>query len=439
MRAQTVTRLSPKSIANRLRRVFDEEAIDAAARSTGFMRRKRDITPLALVVACLSSLAMGGTRWLADIQRTLNATVGTAVQYKPFHNQLSKEAFPEFVRDLLQQALGQLVLPVLESIPSASLARFEDIVIQDGSSMALKDSLANVWPGRFNKVSPAAVELHVAMSVTQDNAVAVVLAADKEAERQFAPTPEELRNRLFLADRGYESREMMQAIDAHEGSFIVRGKRNIRPMIVKAYDAHGRRLRRLEGTVLCWEVLPDDDVDLEITWGKESAPYLGRIVIFARRDTRNRLNFTYLHTNLSRDEFTARQVGQLYRLRWQIELLFKEWKSYGNLHRFDTSKAPIAEGLIWASLLGATLQRFVAHAAERALGVELSTQRVAASARHYLIGILHALLDLDPRLSLPQSLRDAFAFMRDNARRAHPARDRSKGRLSSGLRLAGVR
>jgi hypothetical protein len=129
-------------------------------------------------------------------------------------------------------------------------------------------------------------------------------------------------------------------------------------------------------------------------------------------------------------------VGQLYRLRWQIELLFKEWKSYGNLHRFDTSKAPIAEGLIWASLLSATLQRFVAHAAERTLGIDLSTQRVAASARHYLDAILRTLII--PQLSLLQTLREVFAFMRDNARRAHPLRDRRTGRLSSGLRLVGV-
>ena len=168
MRSQPVTRLSPTSIANRLRRVFDEEAVDAAARSTGFMRRKREVTPLALIVACLSSLATGGTRWLADIQRTLNASLGTAVQYKPFHNQLSKEAFPEFVRELFVQALGQLVLPVLESIPSDCLARFDDIVIQDGSSLALKDTLADVWPGRFNKISPAAIELHVTMSVSSE-------------------------------------------------------------------------------------------------------------------------------------------------------------------------------------------------------------------------------------------------------------------------------
>ncbi len=436
MRTQPVTPLSPTSIANRLRRVFDEEAVDAAARTTGFMRRKRDVTPLALIVACLSSLTVGDTRWLADIQRTLNASLDTAVQYKPFHNQLSKEAFPEFVRELFVQALGQLVLPVLESIPSDSLSQFDDIVIQDGSSMALKDSLADVWPGRFNKVSPAAVELHVAMSISQDNAMSVVLAPDKEAERQFSPTPEELCNRLFLADRGYESRDMMRSIDEHGGFFIIRGKRNIRPTIVQAHDAHGRRLRRLEGEALRWEILPDVDLDLDIKWGKASDPYLGRIVVFARRDARNRLSFTYLHTNLSRDDFTAWQVGQLYRLRWQIELLFKEWKSYGNLRRFDTSKAPIAEGLIWASLLGATLQRFVAHAAERTLGIDLSTHRVAASARHYLDAILKALLV--PALSLLQSLREAFAFMRDNARRAHPARDRRKGRLSSGLRLVGV-
>ena len=436
MRTQPVTRLSPTSIANRLRRVFGEDAVDAAARTTGFMLRKRDITPLALMVACLSSLAMGSTRWLADIQRSLNATLGTAVQYKPFHNQLSKEAFPEFVRQLFEQALGQLVLPVLESIPTHNLARFEDIVIQDGSSMALKDCLADVWPGRFNKVSPAAVELHVAMSVSQDNAVSVILAADKEAERQFSPTPQELRNRLFLADRGYESRDMMRSIDANAGAFIIRGKRNIRPTIVRAKDAHGRRIRRLECKPLSWDILPDGDVDLDIEWGPGAAPYGGRVVVFVRRDSRNRRSFTYLHTNLSREDFTAWQVGQLYRLRWQIELLFKEWKSYGNLHRFDTSKAPIAEGMIWASLLGATLQRFVAHAAERVLGIDLSTQRVAASARHCLLGIVQALLE--PRLSLLRSQKEAFAFMRDNTRRAHPKRDRAKGRLSSGLRLVAV-
>jgi hypothetical protein len=48
-------------------------------------------------------------------------------------------------------------------------------------------------------------------------------------------------------------------------------------------------------------------------------------------------------------------VGRLYRFRWQIELCFKEWKSYANLHQFDTANAHIAEGLIWASRCAAVL------------------------------------------------------------------------------------
>ncbi len=55
--------------------------------------------------------------------------------------------------------------------------------------------------------------------------------------------------------------------------------------------------------------------------------------------------FRYLLTNLCRTRYAAEQVGLAYKLRWQIELLFKEWKSYANLHAFDTGKSEIAEGL----------------------------------------------------------------------------------------------
>ena len=36
-------------------------------------------------------------------------------------------------------------------------------------------------------------------------------------------------------------------------------------------------------------------------------------------------------------QFSATQISQLYRLRWQIELLFKECKSHNNLQVFQTS------------------------------------------------------------------------------------------------------
>jgi IS4 transposase len=57
-----------------------------------------------------------------------------------------------------------------------------------------------------------------------------------------------------------------------------------------------------------------------------------------------------LITDLPRETFTTEHIITAYRLRWQIELMFKEWKSHANLQAFTTEKASIVEGFIWGSL-----------------------------------------------------------------------------------------
>ena len=69
-------------------------------------------------------------------------------------------------------------------------------------------------------------------------------------------------------------------------------------------------------------------------------------------------------TNLPSERYSVYDVAKAYRLRWQVELLFKEWKSYANLHAFDTQNPAIVEGLIWAAISAAALKRFLAHTAQ---------------------------------------------------------------------------
>ena len=68
-----------------------------------------------------------------------------------------------------------------------------------------------------------------------------------------------------------------------------------------------------------------------------------RVVCYWNAQSRQ---FVYLATNLSAARYDAATVSQVYRLRWQIELLFKEWKSHANLRAFSTAKPAIVEGLI---------------------------------------------------------------------------------------------
>ena len=142
---------------------------------------------------------------------------------------------------------------------------------------------------------------------------------------------------------------------------------------------------------------------------------------------------TRLCTNLARTPFSVDVVARLYRFRWQIERCFKEWKSYANLHQFDTANPYIAEGLIWASLCAAVLKRFLAHAAQRVGdGAAMSTRRVAMCARHILGDLVTA---LRVGVGLLGALRRGLTYLLANARRAHPERDRRAGRLRAGLAL----
>lgn len=81
-------------------------------------------------------------------------------------------------------------------------------------------------------------------------------------------------------------------------------------------------------------------------------------------------------TNLPRVTWPAERVMRLYRCRWQVELLFKEWKSYNRLKGFVTGQKAIAEGLVWASLLSQVLKRRLA---QTLMKEELSTLKAAKS------------------------------------------------------------
>ena len=137
-------------------------------------------------------------------------------------------------------------------------------------------------------------------------------------------------------------------------------------------------------------------------------------------------------TNLPRARYSVEQITQAYRLRWQVELLFKEWKSYANFHAFDTSNPSIAEGLIWAAIGAALLKRLLAHTTQLLTGVEVSTRKVAMCAHHVLVDIFAVLAAERPR-RLPRAFQVALDYLAANAQRAHPKRDRRTGRLQLGF------
>lgn len=415
-------------VTQALRDVLSSERTNELGRDVGQSVRLRVVTPSRLISALIGAFAGGACESIADILREFNLQQGTSTRYKAFYNRLARPGFPEFVRSVVCRAMSCFAVRVLEPVVGSPLHAFSDIIVHDGSSFALKDGLAKAFPGRFTINGAAAIELHASFSAFHDDVVSVTLAPDTQPERPFLPEPTDLQGKLLLADRGYCSRDYFHAVHRHGGHFIVRVTKSFDLWVIGQWRGKKRhvlrRPRRL--SKMLGKRFNGQPCDFDVKFRLEDAPVL-RIIVLAGKESHG----TRLATNLPADQFGLHAVGRIYRLRWQVELVFKEWKSYANLRAFGTSNEHIAEGLIWASLLVSTLKRFLAHSAQVVHAVVISTRRAAMCLPACIRQVVTAFERQHGDAYL--IVRDTLAYLAINAPRADTRRDSTTGRLAAGL------
>jgi hypothetical protein len=432
------------------RKTLSDHALDELARETGFIRRQRLVTAAAVIWAFVVTLGGQSTEFLSDVLRTLNAREGWTLRYKPFWDRLAQPSFAAFMRELFQRLCRELSVRILERDACGIAMRFSAIFIDDGSSFAVADALRDVFPGRFNKIKPAAVELHAHMDLLRNNLLRVTLAPDKQAERQFLPAPTSLpRGSLSLRDRGYIDVPYFEGLSESGAYLICRARTDLNPTIVRVLQGmpprvarrwQGKRLQNLRAK------MPRHDLELLVSWPrpagrsvelrlviryvppKQRAPKSVRAKGKTKRKSMSE-SWTWLLTNLP-PSVSSLAVGRLYRLRWQIELLFKDWKSYANLHAFQSKQRHIVEGLIWASLCAAFLKRAVAHVTQLLTQRPIST-RLAAMAGPHIVRLLAVWARSGFRA---KHLERLLSFMLANALPTHPERTARAPAALVGLR-----
>ncbi len=421
------------TMANKFQSVLDDDVLNERGKQLGFSERQRLITPFRFGLSVVASMATEQVTTIADLHRQFNELWDLDTDYKAFYKQLLKSSSPEFFRTSLCHLMGQLTMKVLGFEAGQAFSEFNRLILHDGSSFALHAALAEVFPGRFNAVSPAAVELHCTLDLLQDAPLTISLSPDTDSEHDYRPEPESLRGDVFLADRGYLDLTYLRDIDRHGGFFIVRAKAGLNPRVITAFREDGARLKSCQDRDLKAIVskFPKRQRSaLEVAWLIEGEPFRLRLIVRWNPETKS---FDYLLTNLPQSQYDINMICLGYKLRWQVELLFKEWKSYTNLHKFDTEKETISEALIWASLVASALKRFLAHAAEHLLEVVISTRKASMPSAYDLPGLFRALRHGDGPW-YRRAFKAMIHYLGRNARRAHPERDARTGRSRLGLK-----
>ncbi len=384
-------------------------------------------------LSVIASMATQHVRTIADLHRQLNELWELDTDYNAFYKQLLKPATPEFFLESLSDIMSQLTMKVLGFEARAAFSEFDRLILQDGTSFALHQALAERFPGRFNAVSPAAVELHCTMDLLQDAPLIMALSPDTDSEHHYRPEPESLRGDLWVADRGYLDLTYLRDMHRHGGFFIMKSKAGLNPQVIDAYREDGQRLKSCQDRdfqALTSKWPKQQRAELEVEWLIEGERFRARLIVSWNPKDKC---FGYLITNLPQDNYTIHLRCLGYKLRWQVELLFKEWKSHTNLHKFDTEKESIAESLIWASLAASAIKRFLAYVAENLLEVVISTRKASMPSGYKLPDLFEALRDGDGPW-YRRAFEAMIRYLGENAKRAHPKRDARTGRSRLGLK-----
>jgi hypothetical protein len=203
--------------------------------------------------------------------------------------------------DLAQHLIG-IARPLYANEP-IGLDLKETVYAFDATTI---DLCLSVYPWAPFRSAKAAIKLHTLLDVRGSIPTFIHISDGKMHEVNVldALTPEP--GAFYLLDRGYMDFARLHALHEAGSFFLIRAKRGLR--FKRRYS---QPVDRTNTRVLC-----DQIGTLEVFYSKQGYPTALRRVVLRDEDGK-RITFLTNNTRLAPET-----VGELYRLRWQVELFF---------------------------------------------------------------------------------------------------------------------
>ena len=274
------------------------------------------------------------------------------------------------ITEMLEVASRPQVVPLLEP--------FTGVYVQDSTWISLPDELHGTWKGPPKKNHPhkAALKLHLCFDVLtgrfQQFHITDGMTADSTAAKAADPLPP---GSLRLADLAYFSLDTLEKLTQDGIYWISRLKANsylsdetgepldLEKMLRETEeDTHirkpiriGNQTKQLQAYLIA-ERLSQAETDKR----RRSIRYRAKRKAQTPSKTLLRLAGWNLYiTNIEADPLTPKQIAGIVSIRWQIELMFKGFKSIGKLQKSRSQKPYRILAEIYAKLIALLIQQAV--------------------------------------------------------------------------------
>ena len=339
--------------------LLDPDRLQAIAEDLRVVERRRSyhagLVTVCIVISALQRSTDTQGR-LADARWNYEILGGGPTKESGFRKVARKIA--PVLQLLLARRLNALVCNATTPELKGRLSAFRDVLVPDGCAFKLAKRLASSYAGTGND---SELKLHAVYSLRANGLVSIHATAGTVNDNDgFAPQWQP--GALYIWDLGYN--DYARAIDATAAGALIlqRLKSNANPKVVASYGptGHRRELRGENGKAICLDeacamglvhqqrVL---DLDVELRTKEQSALMRVVCVPFGGEDR-------YYLTSLPRQEYSAYEVAELNRLRWEVELFFRGLKGairLDEVRRLENEDS--LHTIVYGTLLAATLVR----------------------------------------------------------------------------------
>jgi putative transposase len=341
--------------------VFAPELLHEYARKCKFVERERQLDVVRFV---LSLVLAGGTEESGrqyEVLRIYLESGAPKVGRGGFYSWFN-EPLEQLLTELLRRAqLAAAQAPVL--LPGI-LGTVSDWRIVDSTTIQLERALIDEWRGAGDY---SAIKIHKEWSIGRGNLVNYKLSSASEHDSLHLDIDESRRGTGLLVDLGYASLERLRLCERHDVRYVIRLKSNWKVRVTRLVRGELKGQLGIKadlGMLLVDEVLVTEDkaIDADVELGPEANPLRCRLIGISTPT-----GYTFFLTNLARKTHGPLQVGQLYRVRWEIEVDNKVDKTGAHIDRITAQKPVSVRVLILASLINATLARIIVQREKAAL------------------------------------------------------------------------
>lgn len=250
---------------------------------------------------------------------------------------------------ILELISGQLASQVFRSIDVGWSKHFKRATILDGTKFDLPENLKDIFPGFGGSASKACLCIQYELDIKSGEVIDLSIHSAKISDTKYAMKMVDSvqDGDLTIRDLGYFVLDYFKVIQEKGAFFLSRLNTN-----VQVFEKKDGKLQKLDFAKLYQEMtkgrIKRQDMMVYIG-GKDKVPV--RLVIelmpdevLAKRlrkvnkenkkkghrtseEYKDRARFNLFITNIQEEMLDGETIAKIYRIRWQVELIFKVWKS----------------------------------------------------------------------------------------------------------------